>query len=157
MDFDIGNILYVLITLVAIVIGLLGRKKKPARTAEGSEQKDSSPSFMENLEKAFNMQREEQGAKEESRLFEDRDVEEPVSAADESAYSSSIMEEYEKTMRGMDETETDRILAGEELLTEQLEVLDLDQEEGTDYFEIIKDFDAGTAVVYSAIINRVEY
>jgi hypothetical protein len=36
-------------------------------------------------------------------------------------------------------------------------MIDIDEKEGTDYFEIVKDFDAGTAVVYSAIINRVDY
>ena len=30
MDFDIGNILYVVITIVAIAASLLGKKKKPA-------------------------------------------------------------------------------------------------------------------------------
>ena len=44
-----------------------------------------------------------------------------------------------------------------EILTEPLEVIQLEEEEGTNYFEIIKDFDAGTAVVYSAIINRIDY
>ena len=43
------------------------------------------------------------------------------------------------------------------MITEPLEVIDLEEEEGTDYFEVVKDFDAGTAVVYSAIINRVDY
>lgn len=42
-------------------------------------------------------------------------------------------------------------------MTEVLEVFDLDELPGTDYFEIVKDFDAGTAIVYSSIINRLDY
>ena len=38
------------------------------------------------------------------------------------------------------------------------EVIDLEMEEGgVDYFQVVKDFNAGTAVVYSAIINRLDY
>jgi hypothetical protein len=44
-----------------------------------------------------------------------------------------------------------------ESTTKPLEVVELDDEGGTNYFEIVRDFDAGTAVVYSAIINRVDY
>ncbi len=44
-----------------------------------------------------------------------------------------------------------------DMIIEPLEVIQLDDEWGTDYFEVVKDFDAGTAVVYSAIINRVDY
>ena len=47
-----------------------------------------------------------------------------------------------------------------QMATEPMELIQLDDEhdqEDPDYFEIVKDFDAGTAVVYSAIINRVNY
>jgi hypothetical protein len=50
-----------------------------------------------------------------------------------------------------------RVFAEGERRTEPLEVINLDEEEGTDYFDIIKNFDAGAAVVYSAIINRLDY
>ena len=46
MDFDIGNILYVVITLVAIIASLLGKKKKPAS-------KDAKPGFFDNLEQVL--------------------------------------------------------------------------------------------------------
>ena len=40
---------------------------------------------------------------------------------------------------------------------ENLEVIDMDDITNPDYFEIAKDFDLGTAVIYSTIINRKEY
>jgi hypothetical protein len=49
------------------------------------------------------------------------------------------------------------VLTEADMITDPLEVISLDDEGGTNYFEVIKDFDAGTAVVYSAIINRVDY
>ena len=69
-----------------------------------------------------------------------------------------ILEEYEIMMdHQSDSAEGGIILTETDTSTEPLEVIHLDAEEGTDYFEVIKDFDAGTAVVYSAIINRVDY
>jgi len=58
MDFDIGNILYVLITLVAITIGLLWKKKKPADQGTDESGEERQPGFMENLEKILRMGQE---------------------------------------------------------------------------------------------------
>jgi hypothetical protein len=44
-----------------------------------------------------------------------------------------------------------------EQTNEELELFELDEIPGTNYFEIVRDFDAGTAVVYSTIINRLDY
>ena len=38
-----------------------------------------------------------------------------------------------------------------------IEVIDVEELPQADYFEIVKDFDLGTAVIYSTIINRKEY
>ena len=37
-----------------------------------------------------------------------------------------------------------------------MEVSDHDDQSGTDYFELLKDFDARSAIIYSAIINRID-
>ncbi len=37
MDFDTGNILYVVITLIAVIVGLLGKKKKKAQGSGSGE------------------------------------------------------------------------------------------------------------------------
>jgi hypothetical protein len=42
-------------------------------------------------------------------------------------------------------------------MIEPLEVIDLDMEPGTSLPDFTKNFDAREAVVYSAIINRLDY
>ncbi|MCK5693029.1 MAG: hypothetical protein KAI08_09270, partial [Bacteroidales bacterium] len=69
----------------------------------------------------------------------------------------SIMEEYDRIMNRSNEGELGNMMAGGELMDGALEVFDLDGTQGNNYFEIVRDFDAGTAVVYSTIINRLDY
>lgn len=154
MDFDIGNILYIVITLVAVMVGVLGKKKKPADGTSEAPESAARPGFMENLERMLQMGQEQVGVTELQDFEEDLPPEEdlPVQAA-EKDYADlrsrpSIMDEYDRIMN--------RAKDGE-LMTDTLEVIDLDEMQGTDYFEIVRDFDAGTAVVYSTIINRLDY
>jgi len=161
MDFDIGNILYIVITLVAVIVGLLGKKKKPAEGASEEPGSDARPGFMENLERVLQMGQEEHQVRDLQDFEEDLPVEEaePVPVVEESLNDvrsrPSIMDEYERIMNRNKDDEQDYILGGDEQM-EVLELIDLDETAGTDYFEIVKDFDAGTAVVYSAIINRLD-
>jgi hypothetical protein len=161
MDFDIGNLLYVVITLVAVIIGLLGRKKKPAGTGTGSGEGSQGGSFVENLERAFNMGQEEQVvvdlAEEEPDIPVEESDYEPVNTTERAMEAPSMMNEYQQYLEQTDDPSRDNILTKEDEVTEPLEVIHLEDDQGTDYFEVIKDFDAGTAVVYSAIINRVDY
>ena len=165
MDFDIGNILYIVITLVAVIVGLLGKKKKtPARNAEPGEQaEERQPGFMENLEKALRMGQEDPSVmelrdNEPDLLVEEEEPQQEVEPVEiQTADRIGILEEYERMLEQRSDTESDIILADGDSTLEPLEVIHLEEQDGTDYFEIIKDFDAGTAVVYSAIINRVDY
>lgn len=156
MDFEIGNILYIVITLVVVIVGLLGRKKKPAGTSTESGESSGGGGFLENLEKAFTMGQENQVVADLRDHEEDLPVEvieeEPAPVND----SRGILAQYEKLHKPKYESITDFKLEGKRMI-EQMEVISLDEEEGTDYFEVVKDFDAGTAVVYSAIINRIDY
>ena len=151
MDFDIGNLLYVVIILVSVIIGLLGKKKKPA-----GENK-SKPGFMENLEKMLTMGQEANTVREladhEADLFEE---EQPV-FEEEAESKPSFMDEYEQILKQNEGHQSVFVLKDEEASEDELEEFICEEDEGTDYFEIIKDFDAGTAVVYSAIINRLDY
>ena len=157
MDFDIGNVFYVVITLVAIIVSLLGKKKKP-----GS--KDSKPGFLENLDKMLKM------GQEDPAVMTLQDYEPDLMEADEEVDSEvdtevfgmtneapSLLEEYEELLRSRGGSVVEAMQYDEGSFTNPLELIDLENEVGTDYFEIIKDFDAGTAVVYSAIINRLDY
>jgi hypothetical protein len=44
-----------------------------------------------------------------------------------------------------------------ESTSKPIEVIELEKEEAVDYFKVVQNFDAGTAIVYSAIINRLDY
>lgn len=160
MEFDVGNLFYIVITIVVIIVGLLGKKKKPAGQGTGESGSESRPGFFENLEKAFNMGQENQMVVDLQDHEEDIPVEEKVElpASSLSSEAGGLMEEYERMLSSRKEDIPGGILLTDaDMITEPLEVIDLDDEEGTNYFEVVKDFDAGTAVVYSAIINRVDY
>ena len=68
-----------------------------------------------------------------------------------------MMEEYDRIMSRHKEGELDSMMAEGGLSDGTMEVVDLDEMQGANYFEIVRDFDAGTAVVYSSIINRLDY
>lgn len=163
MDFDIGNILYIVITLVAVMIGLLGKKKKPAEGSSEAPGSEARSGFMENLERVLTLGQEQAQIKDlqdfEADLpVEEYATEEPVAEVQTEVRTGlSLMEEYEQIMRQRRASNPDLLMEDGGALSETLEVIDLDEETGTDYFEIVRDFDAGTAVVYSAIINRLDY
>ena len=160
MDFEIGNILYIVITLVAVIVGVLGKKKKPANGGSSAPESGARPGFMENLERVLQMGQEPVEITELQNFEEDVPVEEvvPVHTAEESfddlRNRPSIMDEYDRIMNRSKDGE---FVMEDGELSEALEVMDLDDMQGTDYFEIVREFDAGTAVVYSTIINRLDY
>ncbi len=146
MDFDIGNILYVVITLVAIVASLLGKKKKPGG-------KKAKPGFFENLEKVLKM------GQEDPALADLKDHEPDLPEEDGEiiiTQTSSLMEEYERSQSVRDSSlaESGKLdVARSTVSTEDF----VEEEEEFEFLEILEDFDAGSAVVYSAIINRPNY
>jgi hypothetical protein len=149
MDFDIGNILYVVITLVAIIVSLLGKKKKPA----GEE---SKPGFLENLDQVLRMGQE-------NPVFVDLKEYEPdlMVEAEEPEYeiseAPSLMEEYERLLIARGGSLLEAFQMEGERSTKPLELIELDEMEGPDYYKLVNDFDGGTAILYSAIINRLNY
>ena len=161
MDFEIGNILYIVITIVAVIIGVLGKKKKPADGGSGAPESGARPGFMENLERVLQMGQEPVEVTELQESEEDLPVEEvvPVQVAegsfDDIRNRPSIMDEYDRIMNRSKDGEF--MMEDGEYIAEDLEVIDLDDMQGTNYFEIVREFDAGTAVVYSTIINRLDY
>jgi len=182
MDFDIGNLFYIIITLVVVIVSLLGKKKKPAGGTSGSPAGKSRPSFFENLEQVLQMGQEQPVIRDLKDYEEDLPEEEP-SLAFEAENSSlarvaeepspsyaagdtgmdlrnrpGIMEEYERIMkRGMVDS-MDPFSAEGASSSEALEVIELDEEyPDTNYLAIIRRFDPGTAIVYSAIMDRLDY
>lgn len=161
MDFDIGNILYIVITLVAVIVGVLGKKKKPADGGSSAPGSKARPGFLENLERVLQMGQEPVEVTELQDYEEDLSVEEvvPVHVAEESfddiRNRPSIMDDYERIMKQSNDGGFE--IGDGEHISEELEVIDIDDMQGTNYFEIVREFDAGTAVVYSTIINRLDY
>ncbi len=167
MKFDIGNILYLVITLVVVIVGVLGRKKKPAPAGSAPKDTGRQPQggFMESLEKVLKMGQEdpvvmdfqEQAADlygEEVMGYEEPVPEpSPIGAGD----IPTFQEEYQQILDRLNSRESEVFLPQVDGNSEPLEVIDLEEQEGIDYFKIIKHFEAGTAIVYSAIINRVDY
>ena len=160
MDFDIGNIFYIVITLVAVIVGLLGKKKKPADEGSDTPESQARPGFLENLERLLQVGQMETTINhlqdfEEDISFEEEEVE--VEHAPELLKAPNIMDEYERIMNRSTDGEMDLIDSEGERMTETMEGAGMDYESVTDYFQIIKDFDVGTAIVYSTIINRLDY
>ena len=165
MDFDLGNILYVVITLVAIIAGLLGKKKKPADQAPEETEKEAQPGFFENLERMLRMGQENPEVTELQDYEEDILIDELASDGPQSSAvnaetvlpSKSILDDYDQIMNSMDGVVYDSSFTDGDYVDGPMEVLDIDNEQETNYFDIVRDFDAGTAVVYAAIINRLDY
>ena len=172
MEFDFGTILYILITIIAIIAGVAGKKKKPASRPEGAESpdSDSGEGFFDRLERQFSEFGEEtrqQASEEEDARQEaqpDPVVYQPVEEASERisgrVEDSRSSESHFQGLYDPEKQDNVDIMRSEaEQSDEALEVVELEDEEepGADYFEIVKDFDLGTAVIYSSIINRREY
>lgn len=182
MDDNIGNILYIIITLVALSLGLFGkRKKKPAQGDPSGGEASSQPGFLENLERALNnLGREDPEVVSLRRDEEDLEVEgvEPemqpemgsALAREEAEYdpfreylAAKEREANERNSIYEELTHHETVMSDEmvpemeESDKESLKVVELDREEGVDYFDVVKNFNLGTAVVYSTIINRLDY
>jgi uncharacterized protein YdiU (UPF0061 family) len=164
MDFDIGNILYIIITLVALSLGLLGKKKKkPVDGTSETRESESQPGFLENLERTLSRLGQDDREIMDLREYEpdlppeDSEDEEIVEIVPEPASASSWMDNYEQILKRMEDREADPDLMKMESTSKPIEVIELEKEEAVDYFKVVQNFDAGTAIVYSAIINRLDY
>jgi hypothetical protein len=168
MDFDIGNIFYIVITLVAVTIGLLGKKKKPAPGGSDVSGSVARPGFLENLERVLQMGQDQPRLADREFYEEDLSYEEempvektaPVGVSENrspSVHGRGIMENYDRIMNRSTDGEMELIDLEGESTTEATGMINLDDNQGTDFFEIIRDFDAATAIVYSSIINRLDY
>ena len=163
MDFDFGNILYIVITLVAVIVGVLGKKKKPANQGTREEAGDAQPGFMENLERMLRMGQENpqvsdlQSFEEELPEEEEHVAEQGMASQREPMKAPSIMDDYDRIMQGSGQGDSDLYFTDGENMTEPMELVDLDRYPGTSLSDLTKDFDARTAVIYATIINRLDY
>jgi len=161
MELDIGNILYILITIVAITVGLLGKKKKQTPQLPVGGKGQTQPGFLENLERVFNTSLLEQPPADLEYDVEEIPVEEPVYEEPTPVTASepiTLMEEYEQMLkRRHGDNYAEMLLSDSDTLPEPLEIIELDEEEETDYFKVIQGFNLGAAVIYAAILDPVDY
>lgn len=175
MEFDIGTLIYIIITIIAIVAGVAGKKKNPARNT-GDSDAGGSKSFFDKLEEqisGFTGEVKEAAGSFTEEIKEPFTEEEPVMerevASDDRREQDKIYwqnnierayDEYAGIYDPDQQEELEQITEEANRSTDEsniLQVEELDEQEHPDYFSIISDFDLGTAVIYSSIINRKEY
>lgn len=174
-DFDIGTLFYIIVTIIAIAVGAFNKKKKPGGKSAPSDKGSSSPGLFERIEREFGGFIEETKESFTDDSSEATVVNENEQSIVEEAYvgeeveqgvqyqnsEPSVYQQYEgifdpTAIQNRDLLDAEAVPTTEE--NHIIDVIDLDEEcEKPDYFEIVKDFDLGTAVIYSTIINRVEY
>jgi len=162
MDVDVSNIVYIVLTLVVVIISVLGKKRKPGSTVPGNQRSASRPSFMENLERVLSAGQEQQEIAtpdpEEEDLAEEvtsKEVVPEVSTFQKER--QKYLEEYNRMMHRNSDGDPNIIQSEEENALGPIDIIDLDSESNVDFFEMIDNFDAETAIVYSSIINRLDY
>ncbi len=175
MEFDIGTLIYIIITIIAIVAGVAGQKKKPAGDAGGAEE-GASKGFFDKLEEKLtgfaDEARETAGsvAEEIKAPFTDEQPEMEREVAsddrreqDKNYWQNNIDSAYDEYAGVYDPDQQDELeQISEEAVRstnsdDALQVIEMDEPNYPDYYEIVSDFDLGTAVIYSTIINRKEY
>lgn len=176
MKFDIGTILYIVITIIAVIASVAGKKKKPQVQGNEGSGNEEPKGFFDRIEDQFGSFIEDQKSSVQQVNEVDEFDDEPdelylQEAASENNFTKDeVDEEYKTETSGYSNFEglfNTKMAANADLIqkeaeksttnSEIIDVIDLDNIENPDYFEIVKDFDLGTAVIYSTIINRKEY
>jgi hypothetical protein len=162
MDVDVSNIVYIVLTLVVVIISVLGKKKKPGSTVPGAQRRASRPSFMENLERVLSAGQEEPGIltldpDEDDLAGEATSSEEVPEVSAFQKERQKYLEDYNRIMNRNSDGDPNRIQSEGESSSGPMEIIDLDSESNADFFEMIENFDAKTAIVYASIINRLDY
>lgn len=175
MDFDIGTLFYILITIIAIVASVLGQKKKPADGQQTSDEKSGPFGFLNKLEEQISELADDtrEGVQQvaekvvpdeqpdDKRILQDKDSYDwQTSSYDgDSATSGEYYNEFEGYYDSRKQKDLDAIIEEVERSTsdDAIQVIEVEDSSHPDYFKIVKDFDLGTAVIYSTIINRKEY
>jgi hypothetical protein len=175
MEFDIGTLFYILITIVAIVASVLGKKKKPADDEYSSDEESGPFGFFSKLEEQISgladdaregvQQVAEKVIPEEQpddqRILQDKDSYDWQSESydGDSANAGEYYNEFQGYYDSEQQENLDAIIKEVERSTsdDAIQVIEVEDLSHPDYFKIVDNFDLGTAVIYSAIINRKEY
>lgn len=178
MEFDIGTLIYIVITILAVILGAKGKKKKPG-TGDFSHDEEASGGFFSRFEEQLGGL-VNQGVGVENSGYDDVDDElaEVKPASEPANYKQTNLDDYKARMSGgkPDPDSPYRNFEGEYNPDEEenmdltrmeanrstddhsiLDIIEIDALTNPNYSELIEEFDLGEAIIYSEIINRKEY
>lgn len=177
MEFDIGTLIYIIITIIAIAAGTLGKKKRPAVQKSEGDQEFTTSGIFDKLGREFEGFIAE--AKGSVSSFTEQLMEEDNSAAPETAVQEnyrgyeSLLDKYkdgipadagffgeDEGLYDPNEEEVEELMSTEGISAtagQVLDVVEIDDTTHADYLQIIRDFNLASAVIYSTIFYRKEY
>ena len=171
IDFDVGTILYIVITIVAVIAGVVRKKKKPAAKPSGSGAESKIEGFFKNLGVQLEGVVDETKSSVQTIADELIPGPDPALQTEKTAYtdfSVQSMDELEERddrfmayegMHNPDSGGNSNLIAFEVVRsTDDSDIMNVTEDTSNpSYAEVVRDFDLQTAIIYSTIINRVEY
>ncbi len=145
MEDGVSSILYIIITAIIILVGVLGKKKKPKQIPGGSG--NGEPGGMDFFEKLGLREQEEQ----EGFIDVEEDEEMTEIPVDKETQRLSVTSVFKEQS---DKTAEVTEKAFEEETEEVNAYSEISDEYDNDMNEIKDEFDLKKAIVYSEIINR---
>ena len=143
MEDGASSILYIIISVIIILVGILGKKKKPQQIPSGMGNGESGGmGFFEKL----GLQNMDEGKEE----FFDIEEEETKEAGDRKQQGVS----FTPTFEDQSEKKSELIEKVFEEKTEEISAYEISDEFDSDFNEIKDEFDLKKAIIYSEIINK---
>lgn len=145
MEDGVSSILYIIITAIIILVGVLGKKKKPQQIPGGSGNGETGG--MDFFEK---LGLRKQGEEQEGFIDVEEDEENTEIPVDKETHRLSVTSVFKEQSDKKAEV-TEKAFEEE---TEEVDAYEIVDEYDHDINEIRDEFDLKKAIVYSEIINR---
>ncbi len=166
MDFDIGTLVYILLTLIFLIVGALGKKKKvnPQTFESYNEEEQGGEDVLKNFEERFENLYDEDSSEESTRQEREemyRQTEAGSKVKPEYLLDSpndkidDIPGDYNKVHRGKKEEDLYRIEDHIEEISRKsrLKMDSFDKKKPTFVQKALRDFDSRKAYLYSEIFK----
>ena len=145
MEDGVSSILYIIITAIIILVGVLGKKKKPQKIPGGSG--DGETGGMDFFEK---LGLREQGEEQEGFIDVEEDEEITEIPVEKETHRVSVTSAFNNQSDKKAEV-TEKVFEEE---TEEVDAYEISDEIDNELNEIKDAFDLKKAIIYSEIINR---
>ncbi len=145
MEDGVSSILYIIITAIIILVGVLGKKKKPQQIP--GDTGNSEPEGMDFFEK---LGLRDMGEEQEGFIDVEEDEEITEIPVDKETHRESVTSVFKDQSDKKAEV-TEKVFEEE---TEEVDAYEISDEYDNDIYEIKDEFDLKKAIVYSEIINR---